>query len=239
MILTDLSQFIVRRKRKASKWIRQYNGIDINITHKRVDIRCDNPDCDTSGGKVWKANLHEFFDKPFHECRSCRSKGEKSARGMTGKDPWNKGLTKSSNAKIRKQGQRHSEKMKGENNPWFGKRGSSHPNWGKSINAGANNPQYKDGKSYERWSARHNLSQRQWAKQVKERDNFTCQACKKHGVRLVSHHLHDYATHPEKRLDITNGICLCVRCHTAFHIWNGGQVKPCAPADFKRWLRHR
>ena len=239
MILTDLSQFAIQRNRKSSKWVRQHNGIDISITGRRVDIRCDNPGCNTQGGKVWQGNLHEFFDKPYHECRSCRAKGVNSARGMIGKDPWNKGLTKSSDPRICEQGQIHSEKIKGENNPWFGKHGSLHPNWGKSINVGKNNPQYKDGKSYERWSARHGLLQRQWAKQVKERDCFTCQSCGCSGSRLVSHHLFDYATHPKKRLDITNGICLCVKCHNLFHLWNGGQVKPCTPDDFSNWLKQR
>lgn len=239
MILTNLSQFVIQRNRKDKKWIRAYKGIEINITNRQVDIRCDNPECDTPGGRVWKGNLRDFFDKPSHECRSCRSKGEKSARGMTGKQSWNKGLTKSTNAKIAEQGESHSKRMSGTNNPLFGKTGAAHPNWKKSINSGKDNPQYKDGKSYERWSNRHNLSQRQWAKQVKDRDNYTCQACHKHGGRLISHHLYDYATHPESRLELSNGVCLCTKCHISFHIWNGGQVKPCTSQNFKKWLTER
>lgn len=237
MIITDLSQFAVQRNRKSSKWIRQYKGIDINISDKAVDIRCDNPSCATPGGRVWRAHLQDFFDKPYHECRSCRIAADKNPRAMTGKVTWNKNLTKETDARIKEQGERHSEIMRGKNNPWFGKFGSAHPNFGKSINAGKSNPQYKDGKSYDRWSKRHNLTQRKWAKQVKDRDDYICFACKKRGGRLVSHHLFDYATHPDKRLDIDNGVCLCTKCHTSFHLWNGGQVKPCTPNQFYKWVK--
>lgn len=233
MILTDLAQFKVQRRRSNSKWIREYNGIEINITEKKVQIRCDVGGCD----RVWQGNLIDYFDKNFHECRSCRTKGEKSPQGMKGKTPWNKGLTKEEDERIRLQGVKHSAAISGKNHPLFGKFGDLHPNFGRSINAGENNPGFKDGKSYERWNARHNLDQRQWAKRVKARDGYICQACKTKGGRLVSHHLFSYSTHPDLRNEDSNGVCLCLKCHKNFHRWNGGEVKPCTPNDYIEWLK--
>ena len=58
---------------------------------------------------------------------------------------------------------------------------------------------------------------RQWAKSVKERDNYTCQKCRQIGYKLVSHHIYGYRYHKDKRTDIDNGITLCDSCHKLFH----------------------
>lgn len=52
-----------------------------------------------------------------------------------------------------------------------------------------------------------------WAKQVKERDNFTCQICSKANVYLNSHHLNSWDTFIDERYDLDNGITLCYNCH--------------------------
>lgn len=233
MILTNLTQFKVQRRRAGSKWVREYNGIEINITEKKVQIQCDTPEC----GCVWQGNLVDYFDKDFHECRSCRIKGNRNPRGMANKKSWNNGLTKETDARIQVQASLHSVRMSGSNNPNFGLSGRQHPNFGKSINSGERNASYKDGKSYERWSARHNLEHRQWAKRVKERDDYTCQSCKTKGGSLVSHHLYSYSTHPDLRHEDTNGVCLCRKCHKDFHSWNGGKVKPCTPDNYWEWIQ--
>ena len=230
MILTDLAQFRVQRRRAGSKWIREYNGIEINITEKKVQVRCDAPDCDC----VWQGNLVDYFDKDYHECRSCRFKGEKNPRGMLGKQSWNKGLNKETDERIKAYGQKQSIAISGVNNPWFGVRAESHPCYGKAPK-GDENHFYKDGKCYERVGDRLKPEQKQWAKRVKERDGYTCQVCQARGVKLVSHHLFSYSTHPELRQEDTNGICLCKTCHDQFHDWNGGSVKACTPEDFEKW----
>ena len=38
---------------------------------------------------------------------------------------------------------------------------------------------------------------------------------------LHSHHLDSYNSHEERRLDITNGVCLCEHCHRDFHHYYG------------------
>jgi 5-methylcytosine-specific restriction endonuclease McrA len=232
VILTDLTQFKVQRRRAGSKWIREYGGVEINITEKKVQIQRDTPGC----GCVWQGNLVDYFDKDVHECKSCRFVGDKNPRGMTGKKVWNKGLTKESDERIKILGQRHSAAMSGESNPWFGVKADLHPCYGKALK-GAENHFYKDGKCYERVCDRFKPEQRQWAKRVKDRGGYTCQACQSKGVKLVSHHLFSYSTHPELRNEDSNGICLCTTCHKAFHKWNGGEVKPCTPNDYANWLR--
>jgi hypothetical protein len=59
-----------------------------------------------------------------------------------------------------------------------------------------------------------------WVKSVYKRDNHTCQCCgsKK---KLHAHHIRDYATYSELRLELSNGITLCQNCHIAFHIKYG------------------
>ena len=57
-----------------------------------------------------------------------------------------------------------------------------------------------------------------WAKQVKARDNYVCQICGREGGWLNSHHLNSYNMFIQQRLDIDNGITLCVNCHDLYHL---------------------
>lgn len=56
-----------------------------------------------------------------------------------------------------------------------------------------------------------------WAKQVKDRDNYICQVCDKHWVSLNSHHMFSYDRFVDYRYDLNNGITLCTNCHDDFH----------------------
>lgn len=60
-----------------------------------------------------------------------------------------------------------------------------------------------------------------WSKTVKEQANYTCDCCGKRGVKLCSHHLDGYNWCKERRLDTTNGVCLCESCHIQFHKFHG------------------
>ena len=57
-----------------------------------------------------------------------------------------------------------------------------------------------------------------WARNVKERDNYTCQICRAIGVRLHSHHLNSYDIFVDQRYILDNGITLCSVCHEKFHV---------------------
>lgn len=70
----------------------------------------------------------------------------------------------------------------------------------------------------ERMVQRHIDGYPEWRMQVFVRDNFTCQKCAYgKGGKLVAHHIISYKTHPNLRLEVSNGITLCRRCHIDFH----------------------
>src|SRR5574344_118033 len=56
-----------------------------------------------------------------------------------------------------------------------------------------------------------------WRTQVFERDNYTCQHCKKVGGKLNAHHIKEFSKYPDKRFDVDNGLTLCVECHKKVH----------------------
>lgn len=73
-----------------------------------------------------------------------------------------------------------------------------------------------------------------WSKEIKELADYTCDTCKiRGGVVLNSHHLHSWVTHPELRLEVTNGVCLCLKCHKQFHREFGNDVTPTQYIEFK------
>lgn len=105
--------------------------------------------------------------------------------------------------------------------------GEAHHNWDSGIT------------EEERIIARNYLEIKQWSQNVLRRDNYTCQVCGGLRGNLEAHHLHSYKHHPDKRLDIRNGITLCRKHHIAFHKWMGGTKKKCTPQDFYNWLEFR
>ena len=62
-----------------------------------------------------------------------------------------------------------------------------------------------------------NYEYKQWRKKVFQRDNYTCQECKKLRVKLNAHHIKPWITHPELRYSIDNGKSLCETCHAKQH----------------------
>jgi hypothetical protein len=52
-----------------------------------------------------------------------------------------------------------------------------------------------------------------WSRSILERDDFTCQECKKRGGELHAHHIKAFAYYPEVRFKLSNGQTLCVKCH--------------------------
>jgi hypothetical protein len=60
-------------------------------------------------------------------------------------------------------------------------------------------------------------------KQVLERDDYTCQMCKKRGVYLQVDHIQKFADYVEGRFDINNCRTLCMDCH---YLITYGKPKP-------------
>lgn len=75
--------------------------------------------------------------------------------------------------------------------------------------------------------AAHDL--KAWHKAVCERDGYVCQRChtdfshemyfNENGVNqyVCGHHTMTRGSHPERRLDVSIGSCLCLPCHTLTH----------------------
>lgn len=97
------------------------------------------------------------------------------------------GKLRENNVKIRS----HSETIGGEN----------HPNW-------------KNGKTPIHMRERELKEYKKWRIDVFKRDQFTCQCCyDKSGGNLEAHHIENFSTNKELRLDESNGITLCTNCH--------------------------
>lgn len=94
---------------------------------------------------------------------------------------------------------------------------------------GEKNPQYK-----------RNLSSVYWRSPVlRDRvlleNNFVCIKCKikKHPLELDAHHIVSISEDVNKRCDLNNIACLCVKCHRAFHLLYG---KKATKKDFESFM---
>lgn len=94
---------------------------------------------------------------------------------------------------------------------------------------GNNNPNYK-----EESSGRQRGASDHWRRYVFQRDNYTCQACGQWGGRLHPHHKDGFHWAVERRADLSNGVTLCVPCHTDFHNIYGRQNN--TEAQFSEWI---
>ena len=82
-------------------------------------------------------------------------------------------------------------------------RGDKHPNW-------------KGGVTYPIFALRKTKEYRHWRNAVLERDGFLCQKCHKSNRRLDAHHIFSFTLFPELRFEVSNGLTVCVRCHTKY-----------------------
>ncbi len=89
---------------------------------------------------------------------------------------------------------------------------------GAKKHSGSKSHLYKADLTQERREKTRNLVQlREWVKQVFERDNHTCDLCKRRGKGMHAHHLNCWPDYPDERFLLANGITLCKSCHKNFH----------------------
>ena len=82
----------------------------------------------------------------------------------------------------------------------------------------------KANKKYLEWAKktgkplwRHSYKYKKWKLNVYKQNNYICKLCCKTNCKLNAHHIKSAKDFPELRYDITNGICLCVKCHKDIH----------------------
>ena len=73
---------------------------------------------------------------------------------------------------------------------------------------------------------------KQWHDLVCRKANYTCQVCQTHyghtycfdengrNQYVCGHHKLTKGSHPELRLDVENGLCICDKCHKNLHNGN-------------------
>jgi hypothetical protein len=85
------------------------------------------------------------------------------------------------------------------------------------LKTGALCSQWKGGVTPERIRVRNSDDYAAWRTEVFTRDDYVCQRCGSRGGSLTAHHMDSFADHPNKRLDVGNGVTLCESCHDEFH----------------------
>jgi len=83
---------------------------------------------------------------------------------------------------------------------------------------GYKNPNWKGGITGKNKLLRNSKEFKKWKKEVLERDNHTCRKCGNTNrsnsyVLIHAHHVKPFATFPELRFEISNGLTLCKKCH--------------------------
>lgn len=69
----------------------------------------------------------------------------------------------------------------------------------------------------DRYGRSRRSADREWQRQVRERDSYTCQRCGKRDDHIHAHHVAPRSRRPDLRLDVSNGKCLCGSCHQWVH----------------------
>jgi len=64
-----------------------------------------------------------------------------------------------------------------------------------------------------------------WRKAVFSRDDYTCLDCGRRGGKLDADHVKPFSTHPELRLDVSNGRTLCRACHLRTPTWGYNAIR--------------
>lgn len=138
---------------------------------------------------------------------------------------------------------KHSKRMSGTQNPFYGKKHSvevkkiikekralQDMSWRKdwhppeeSIiknrlahigkNTGASNNLWRGGTTSENHKIRNSWEMKLWKQNVFKRDNYTCQKCGVRGGNLEVDHMMPFASFPNLRLEEWNGRVLCIGCH--------------------------
>lgn len=80
---------------------------------------------------------------------------------------------------------------------------------------GAQSHLWAGGKTAATAKVRNSAEYGTWRDLVFVRDDYTCHLCRCRGGSLTAHHIKPFSTHPDRALDVTNGVTLCWPCHAS------------------------
>lgn len=83
----------------------------------------------------------------------------------------------------------------------------------RQFNCGVNHYNWQGGLTSASAKIRNSVEYKKWRIAVFERDNYTCQVCKKVGGVLNADHIKPFSLFPNDRLDVNNGRTICLECH--------------------------
>ena len=181
--------------------------------------------CNKEFEKGYYISRSVWFAKKFcsPECKIKSQIGKKPNCGFKkGNIPWNKNLnyTDELKSKLNMAGLELGRTPE-VNEKKRGRRVSLSTEFkrGHRINAGEKSYLWKGGITPINKLLRRSIKFREWRESVFERDNWTCQECKIRGGILHPHHIKPWATFPEIRFLVDNGLTLCASCHTKTDTW--------------------
>lgn len=82
---------------------------------------------------------------------------------------------------------------------------------------GSNGSNWLGGRTMENKLARNKVEYIEWRNKIFERDDYTCQHCKKRGGKLNAHHIIPFSVDETLRYELSNGTTLCEKCHNKEH----------------------
>jgi hypothetical protein len=168
-----------------------------------------------------------------------RDKKGRFIKGHAVPDRWKENLIVCNLGKQHHLGYKHSYKARPN------AKGRTVWNKGKPVlkTRGKNHWKWKGGITEINHKIKLSLEYKLWRKSVFERDNYTCQVCKYKSHTSINnksdiqvHHIKPFAYFPNLRLEITNGITLCISCHRktetfgkrnkeiAYYEWKAGSM---------------
>jgi len=173
-------------------------------------------------GLTKKDDVRLDYDRPttFKKGQDAYNKGipmpeeqrNKLSESLKGRVSWNKGLTKETDKRVRKQ----AKQLEGIPKPRTEEQN-------RKLSATIQGISYEEWEDYKSSERQKKWNSKEWQivrKAVFERDNYTCQECgdRNYGgrgksLKLECHHKREWICFPELRMDLDNLITLCVKCH--------------------------
>ena len=174
-------------------------------SHAIITAICD--DCGNEVHMEYRTYLRIIKKGKGYRCDACNRKEQQrlfqQKYGVANPFQLEEVKTKSRETNLRKYGHEYTMQR---------------PEYKKKFLLGEANNSYIDGRS-KNSDCRNSSALKTWRREVYERDGYKCQVCgaTREETDIEAHHLENFADNQDKRLDVNNGVTLCVKHHKLFH----------------------